>query len=255
MPQHDGPWSGLPSRPPAAPEPRQRDPRIRLAIVAGVAAAVALIVWGLNQAFPGQLAKGDEPYIGYQIGFIAIMALSLFSRPIRFSQAARYVLIWGVLGAGLGLGYAYRGELETAALRVRSELIPAYATPSGPHELVLSQDQDGGYSVMGAIDGKPIRLAIDTGASDIVLSPQDAARLGVDVGRLNFALHFETANGVGDGAAYTAEALGVGPIRLSNVEMSINRAPMGVSLLGMAFLRRLESFEVKDGRLYLRWRG
>jgi aspartyl protease family protein len=47
----------------------------------------------------------------------------------------------------------------------------------------------------------------------------------------------------------------VGQIRLSGVPASVNRAPMSTSLLGMAFLKRLDSFEVKGDQLTLRWRG
>ena len=117
---------------------------------------------------------------------------------------------------------------------------------------MLGQDASGGYSVIGEVDGQKVNFMVDTGASDIVLSPADAKRLGVDEAKLDFARQFETANGIGQGAAYTVSSLVVGPITFHKVEVSINRAPMSSSLLGMAFLKRLKSFEVKDGRLYLR---
>ena len=43
-------------------------------------------------------------------------------------------------------------------------------------------------------------------------------------------------------------------LALHDVEMQINQAPMSVSLLGMDFFRRLESYRVENGRLYMRWR-
>jgi aspartyl protease family protein len=255
MPNYQGPWSGLepPSPPDTPPRPWRQDSRIRLVIVLGVALALGAGVWGLTRLFPAQMARADWPTVSYQIAFLALISLSLFSRGLKLGETVRYIAIWSAVFAALAVGYAYRGEMLGVALRLRSELLPAYAVSGGPHELVLTQDADGGYSVMGQVNGQAVHFAVDTGSSDIVLAPADAARLGIDIGKLDFARHFETANGVGDGASYTAQNLAVGPIKLTNVPMSINRAPMSTSLLGMAFLKRMQSFEVKDGRLYLRW--
>ena len=49
--------------------------------------------------------------------------------------------------------------------------------------------------------------------------------------------------------------LQVGPIRMEDMTVSINQAPMSSSLLGMAFLHRLDGFEAKDGKMVLRWKG
>jgi aspartyl protease family protein len=257
MPDFDGPWGSLePAPPPPPPRRWRQDRRVRLAIGLAVAGLIGLGVWGLTRLFPGQLMSGDDwSTISFRIGFIVLVSLSLFSRRLRLGEVVRYIAIWAAVFGVLAIGYAYRGEIIETGLRVRSELLPGYATPTGPHEVVLSQDSGGGYSVIGEADGKPVRFAVDTGASDIVLTPADAARLGVDLSRLDYARHFETANGVGDGAAYSLSSLVVGPIRLTDVPVSINRAPMSTSLLGMAFLKRMQSFEVKDGRLYLRWTG
>ena len=98
-----------------------------------------------------------------------------------------------------------------------------------------------------------MRFLIDTGASDTVLSPMDAQRLGIDLAALDFSRVYLTANGNGRGAPYRLMDLAIGPIALSDVAVSINQAPMDESLLGMSFLRRLKSFEVQGRRLYLRW--
>ena len=222
-------------------------------IVFAGAVLMTLAVWGLTKLFPGRVTSRDDwSTIGVQLGFAALIAASLFSRRLKFGDTARYVAIWTGLLAMLAVGYAYRTEIAEAGLRIRADLIPAYAQKSGAHDLVLGQDASGGYSVIGEVDGQKVNFMVDTGASDIVLSPADAKRLGVDEAKLDFARQFETANGIGQGAAYTVSSLVVGPITFHKVEVSINRAPMSSSLLGMAFLKRLKSFEVKDGRLYLR---
>jgi len=258
MPDFEGPWSRL--DPPPAPPPIQphwrHDPRTRLLFAIGIAIVAGFAVWGLTRLFPGRLNNGaDWSTISYQIGFLVLIALSLFARPLKLGQALQYIAIWAAVFAVLAIGFAFRAEISDAGLRVRSALLPSYAVPTGAHELVLSEDTDGGYAIAGQVNGQPVNFAIDTGASDIVLSPADAQRIGVDTTHLDFARQFETANGIGQGADYTAASLSAGPISFSNVPISINRAPMSSSLLGMAFLKRLKSYEVKDGRLYLRWTG
>jgi aspartyl protease family protein len=118
----------------------------------------------------------------------------------------------------------------------------------------LSESEGGNFYVFGTVNGTPIRFLIDTGASDIVLSPSDARLIGIPTENLDYSRIYGTANGVGHGAMATVSRLTVGPISFSDVPVSINQAPMDSSLLGMTFLRRLKSFSIRNHRLYLRWR-
>ena len=85
----------------------------------------------------------------------------------------------------------------------------------------------------------------------MVLSPGDAERLGFDLGKLKFNRRYATANGTVLGAAVLLSRVAVGPIALTDVRASVNRAAMKHSLLGMSFLGRLGRYEVRDGKLTL----
>jgi aspartyl protease family protein len=122
------------------------------------------------------------------------------------------------------------------------------------HELVIPQDAEGSYVVIGKVNGERVRFVVDTGATDTVLSPADARRLGVPIERLAYRAESETANGVGYGAPYRAQRLEVGAIALTDFPMTVNRAPMSVSLLGLSFLNRLEAYEFRGRKLILKWR-
>ncbi|PTT73991.1 TIGR02281 family clan AA aspartic protease, partial [Pseudomonas sp. HMWF010] len=102
--------------------------------------------------------------------------------------------------------------------------------------------------------GQPVRFLVDTGATDTVLTPDDARRLGIDVDEMTFDRQAETANGPGFGAPWTAERFEVGGIRLRDFPVTVNKTPMSASLLGLSFLDRLESFEARRQTLTLRWR-
>jgi len=215
---------------------------------------VALYV-GLQVAFPGQLSGMDQADALQMLGWLALVSSGLiFARRMRLPEVARNIAIWAAIVGVAVLGYSYRGEAAAVFQRVRGELIPAMAVPTSAHAMTVTAADDGGFYVMGEVNGKPMRFAIDTGANGVLLSPADAARAGIDVDALKFASPSETANGVGYTAPVTVDALDVGQIRLSGVPASVNRAPMSTSLLGMAFLKRLDSFEVKGDQLTLRWR-
>ncbi len=85
-----------------------------------------------------------------------------------------------------------------------------------------------------------------------MLSPADARRLGFDLGRLAFTEYYATANGTVRGAPIRLDEIVVGPIRLTNLRASVNEAAMDTSLLGMSFLNRLDSYEVRGDTLTLR---
>jgi aspartyl protease family protein len=249
-----GPWGG----PHVTPPPGRPRPRLRLGLVLwlGLLGAAGLGFWGLTQAFPGQLHGADWPDALGLVGFLALVSSGVMAtRRVDLGRTARQAGLWLAIVLVLLAGYSYRDELAGVAERLRGALIPAYGVATGPKSLALQKSDGGGFYVMGQVNGAPVRFAIDTGASDIVLSPADAARIGVDPATLKYAAPSETANGVGYSAAFVVKTLVVGPVRLTDVPVAINQAPMSTSLLGMSFLRRLDSFEVRGDQLILRAKG
>ena len=254
---HQGPWSHPPPTPPprAARTPRPRLSRGVFIWLAIVGLGVALYV-GLQFAFPGQLSSMDQAGALQLLGWLALVSSGVvFARRMRVSEIVRNIALWVAIVGVAVLGYSYRDAATGAFQRIRGELIPAMAVPASAHAMTVTAADDGGFYVIGQVNGKPVRFAIDTGANSVLLSPADAQRVGIDPDGLKFASPSETANGVGYTAAVTLDRLDVGQIHLAAVPAGVNRAPMSTSLLGMAFLKRLDSFEVKGDRMKLRWRG
>jgi aspartyl protease family protein len=251
MSRPDGPWSRLPPKP-KVPTPR-RAPHLGLWL--GCIAAVCALALVLAQFFPGRLsAPQDKADLARGVLLAALVSSGMLLR-VRLSHALRSVAIWSAIIAVLLIGYSFHGEIGALATRLRAEVIPSYPVASAPGEMMINQDSDGGFYVTGQVNGRVVRFLVDTGSSDIVLSPADAARLGVDPASLRFTKTVETANGPGLGAPYTAEALAIGSIRLTDVPMSVNKTAMSSSLLGMAFFNRLQSFRFEGRRLYLKPKG
>jgi aspartyl protease family protein len=236
-------------------KPARKASRLGFVLWLGAVAILALSLWGLSELFPGRDPSWMDTAYAVQMVAILVAASSglLFIREIKLKQTIRNILLWiGVMGV-LAVGFAHQDQLRRWGLGFRSGLIPGYPVQTATGEMVISESEGGAYLVYGMVNGIRVRFLIDTGASDIVLSPEDAKRVGIDFGLLNFDHSYETANGVGKGARATVRELDIGESRFIDVPVSVNRAEMKSSLLGMAFLRRFKSFSFSDGKLTLVW--
>ncbi len=245
MPQDEGPWR-------RDPPPRRRRVWLWLALMAALCGGV----WLLLRAFPGQVTTSEDQIWALRgVAMLTILSAGVLrARDIRWGEKARHAAIWIAVFVVFLTGYAYRDRFSGVGERLRSELSGSYPVASGDHQLVVAESEGGGYFITGRVNGQVVRFLVDTGSSETVLTPADAERLGLSASRLDFSRAAETANGVGYGAPFTADSLEVGPIRLASMPMMINQAPMSSSLLGMSFLKRLDSFQVRGHRLYLTWR-
>jgi aspartyl protease family protein len=96
-------------------------------------------------------------------------------------------------------------------------------------------------------------MLVDTGATSVVLTPEAAKTAGLPVDLLKYDVPIETAKGRGWAASVTLDRLAVGNIVERRVPALVSKpGDLKSSLLGMSFLNRLESFEVRGARLVLR---
>lgn len=125
---------------------------------------------------------------------------------------------------------------------------------AGPFsEMVLRAGAHGHFTVDATVNGEPLRFLVDTGASSVYLTPEDAERLGWPAHRLTFSERYDTAAGEVRAAPVTLRSLRVGQLELFDVPASVGEQSSGISLLGMSFLNRLESYQVRGDRLILTW--
>ena len=243
-----GPWSG--DREPRDP---RRGKRWLLFIV--LALGLAVIVLFLVRRFPDAVAtrEGQVDLLYYVLLATMVGSGLLLGRRIGLKIALKGALLWVGLGLALVLGYSFRHDLGLVKDRIVGELLPHQALESEGRAIAVRAASDGHFRMEASVNGVPVRFLVDTGASDIVLSPTDARRVGFDLARLAFTRPYQTANGVVRGAPVTLDELTVGSVRLSDVRASVNEAPMDQSLLGMSFLARFKGYEVRGGVLTLYW--
>jgi len=182
--------------------------------------------------------------------FVAGMLLSGFRR--RLSEAFEAAMLWLVIVAFILVGYTYRTEVREVGERVLAQLIPGYAANRG-RMVELSRGRAGEFPVTTRVNGARIAMILDTGASAVLLT-QDAARAaGLPLEVLNYSVNLETANGRTRAAAVTIDRLAIGNIIEHSVPaLIVPNDRLKTNLLGMTFLNRLESWQVKGDRLQLR---
>ncbi|MCI5161920.1 MAG: TIGR02281 family clan AA aspartic protease, partial [Candidatus Electrothrix sp. AX5] len=137
--------------------------------------------------------------------------------------------------------------------RLLSEIMPSKGLQNTPNSVTFPVSSDGHFYIRAEVNGVPLIFLADTGASDIVLSPGDAKRLGINPAELAFDRIYETANGTGRGRSVRINVFKVQGIQLHDIRVSINEAEMSNSLLGMTFFKRLKRYEVKEDKLTLYW--
>jgi aspartyl protease family protein len=117
----------------------------------------------------------------------------------------------------------------------------------------LEAGQNGHYFTTADINNRPVEVLVDTGASTVALSYEDAERIGLRPKTLKFDVQVNTANGIGEAARVTLREVEINNVRVSDVEgMVLQKGALRGTLLGMSFLSRLRSFSVQDGKLILK---
>jgi aspartyl protease family protein len=117
----------------------------------------------------------------------------------------------------------------------------------------LRMSENGHFKSDARINGTSVRVVVDTGASTVALSYEDARRVGLRPDDMAFEVPVSTANGVVAAALVKIDRIEVGGILVERVDgMVLPKGALAGSLLGMSFLSRLDSFEVRDGVLHLR---
>ena len=129
---------------------------------------------------------------------------------------------------------------------------PVSSTPAHGGAAQVLKAADGHYWAEANIDGRAIRVLVDTGASVVALTRQDALRLGLKLTPNDFTRTVQTASGPARAAAVTLKSIAVAGAEVEDVQALVVEAGLAQSLLGMSYLGRLSGFEATPVALTLR---
>ena len=115
----------------------------------------------------------------------------------------------------------------------------------------IARADDGHYWATGEVAGRQVRFLVDTGATAVSLTPEDARAVGIDPRALTYDSDVITAQGHTRAASVRLASLSVAGVTLNDVDALVIEKGLQTSLLGMSYLGRLSSFEASPTALVL----
>lgn len=159
------------------------------------------------------------------------------------------LLTWVGVFALVALGYEVFSRYDADGF---DAFVAPQQTTVSPGEVRLRRASNGHFSARVLVNGAPMRMLVDTGATDVALPFEDAERAGVDMARLRFDEQVITANGIAKVASVRLDAVSLGEITLRDVRASVSQpGALAKPLLGMSFLGRLREVSFRGETLVL----
>ncbi len=152
--------------------------------------------------------------------------------------------VWGLIFLGVIAAVGLWGD-------IRQTVQPQQLVMSDTGRVEVPRGSDGHYYLTLTINDAPVRFVVDTGATSMVLTQADAARVGLSEQDVIFYSEAMTANGVVRTAPVRLDDVALGPFHDRNVRAFVNEGEMTKSLLGMDYLSRFARLEINNGRLIL----
>lgn len=187
------------------------------------------------------------------------MALSSGTRHLL-----REAVSWAVIAVAGAAALIHAEELKTGIAGALAKLSSTNvaATPRAEKKIPrarhsgsvveISAARSGHFFTEVEIDGRPITIMVDTGATMVALSYEDAERAGIFLNPGDFTHSVSTANGRARVAPVMLHSVSIGDITVRDVRAVVSEAGrLRTSLLGMSFLGRLSRFDMRPGLLVL----
>ena len=130
---------------------------------------------------------------------------------------------------------------------------PAQASVAAdaPEEIRLQRRGNGHFYVHGMVNGQIVEFLVDTGADSVVLTVEDAERVGVNVDKARFRVIGSGAAGPVQGQASRLDSVEVEGRTVTNMRVMVAEG-LQQSLLGQDFLTRFRSVQMTGGTMVLR---
>lgn len=176
------------------------------------------------------------------VALLLILVLSLFG-PLLKSAKMRNAIIWLLIFNGVIFGAGGWDEINQSFIQPQTSFTEA--------RVEVPKGRDNHFRLTLQINGVDVNFLVDTGASQIVLNQEDAARIGLNPDNLTYSGIAQTANGDVATAPVRLDSVDLGEIKDMRVIASVNSGQMENSLLGMSYLSRFESIEIHRDVLIL----
>jgi len=171
-------------------------------------------------------------------------------KPVIVMSSAVFVAVLAGTGV-LSLDPHPEIPASAASASVANAVANLSASVSDSHATAIPKAADGHFWANASVNAHAVHFLVDTGATVVALTPEDAQRLGFDARNLTYDHKVATANGQTDAAAVTLATLEVGQSTVHDVQALVLKDGLSTSLLGMSYLGRLSRIEATPSSLIL----
>lgn len=141
----------------------------------------------------------------------------------------------------------------TSKSAVASPAVEGAAASAGwsSDETVLERQSDGHFYAEASVDSRPCRFLVDTGASIVALTAEDADAMGLEWDDSDLQSIGRGASGPVYGIPIVLDRMELGGFEARNVQAAIVPAGLDISLLGQSFLSQLRGVQIDGDRMTL----
>lgn len=220
---------------------------------------IAIIIGAIGYAIFGSATLEPDfdrtgPYLVHHGILVVVLLGALIAGRPSLGEVGRAVALWGGLALVLVAGYSYRGELQAIGNRTLSALVPGMVVsePGSGGAVSVMRGEYNHFVVSARVNQAEIEFLVDTGASIITLTDDDARQAGIAVDSLRYTIPVSTANGRAMVAPIVLSNISVGQISINGLHAMVAQpGRLSQSLLGMNFMERLSGWRVDGDRLIL----
>lgn len=230
--------------------------RLLWIVIAALGATVVALALRHHEGTIAGIEIDQFARLAYLLALLVLVTgFGYFIYRSRLGVLIRAAFFWIVIGLVLAFAYAYRFEIETMSERLIAEFTnqPTTVVNGNGATVQVARARGGAFSARAYVNGAPVTMLVDTGASSVVLTQEAAKAANLPIALLKYDVPIETASGRTRAAAVVLDRIAVGGIIERRVPALVSpRGELRTSLLGMTFLNRLQSYEVSGGRLLMR---
>ncbi len=197
------------------------------------------------------MTSAFSPELLFLVGALVLVLSSLTLHRFGIGKMLKAVLAWSLIFAGVFVVFSFRYELEPYWLRIKGEMLGEATPISSGGEVRVRLGSDNHFHAKALVNGKPVEMLIDTGATFTAIGLNRARELGIRVNTGGFAHEMRTANGSIKAYPAKIELLQVGDIEMRDVTIFVAAEFGDVSVLGMNFLSTMKSWRVEGREMIL----
>lgn len=194
----------------------------------------------------------------------AVLHMAFSSYSTGTKGLLQLAAIWGVTAVAVVFAIGHFDEIRTAlGLKLSAEDFGVHAAAApktgtkkaestGEKTITIAANSSGHFETNAQVNGRTIHVMVDTGATMVALSHEDAATAGIHPSQSEYSHRVSTANGTARVAPILLDEVSIGDIVVRDVRAVVaERGRLTTSLLGMSFLSQLTKTEISRGVLTL----